>query len=585
MLHPHTETLIEMDSTIVGRIQGELTEKASGVFLWVILACRSLIQGFAAYDTPEELQQRLKELPPELNDLFKHILQRFEPRYCEHAAKLLCLCYHSTNMKDDHEHPHEALFTLGLALADADNLDITKPLQYKILSQEYQFAICKSLGARLRSRCCGLLEVRLVDCNTKPGFCQSRHLHHTDQTQDPIVESTVEFIHRSLFEFLQNPEVWNHEYLHIDAQFYPDAVLSRVNAHLLLASIHSLQCHRDPILYETIVFIIEESLLHLRKMDLKLKDGCTAFRRQALPCSVLEIVNSLKLLGLPLGKGGSANLSSPLDSLSYQLGILFSTSKISCTDVVAKLVCELSMETMLQHIDVSRYGDRSSPLLLHAIGMPLIQSMYILGNWELKYSQLIVKELILRGCDVNEVFVDHICAETTPWIQWLNQSPPNNYKTALEDSFVAEEFLSAGADIYGPVDRFKRPMTVSIGQRIFGNSLEEIDIDGEGGGFNLSHRFYEENLRCERSLRSSCERVRKLLRDRARQHEDNIDINPIPRMSSGWGCDEASGLKRRIVSALDFEENEYPSVAWEYQPKRRRACAELDAVNGNHELT
>ncbi|KAG6361984.1 hypothetical protein INS49_010213 [Diaporthe citri] len=47
-LHPHTETIIGMDSTIVDKIQGELTEKASGVFLWVILACRSLIQGFAA---------------------------------------------------------------------------------------------------------------------------------------------------------------------------------------------------------------------------------------------------------------------------------------------------------------------------------------------------------------------------------------------------------------------------------------------------------------------------------------------------------------------------------------------------------
>ncbi|KAI7776921.1 hypothetical protein LA080_004284 [Diaporthe eres] len=148
VLHPHTETLIVMDSTIVDKIQDELTERASGVFLWVVLACRSLIQGFAAYDSPEELQQRLKELPPELNDLFRHILQSFDPRYRDQAAMLLNLCYYSTSVNTDSGYPHKPLSTLGLALADADKLDVTKPLQYNEISQEERVrnASCWKLG-------------------------------------------------------------------------------------------------------------------------------------------------------------------------------------------------------------------------------------------------------------------------------------------------------------------------------------------------------------------------------------------------------------------------------------------------------
>ncbi|KAH6869681.1 hypothetical protein B0T10DRAFT_541623 [Thelonectria olida] len=54
----------------------QLIDKASGVFLWVILACRSIIDGFAAYDTISELASRVDELPPELEGMFRHMLER-----------------------------------------------------------------------------------------------------------------------------------------------------------------------------------------------------------------------------------------------------------------------------------------------------------------------------------------------------------------------------------------------------------------------------------------------------------------------------------------------------------------------------
>ncbi|KAK7991731.1 Heterokaryon incompatibility protein s [Apiospora saccharicola] len=59
----------------------DVAKKASGVFLWAIVACRSLIQGFEAFDYLNELRNRANEPPTMLEDVFEHILTRIEPCY------------------------------------------------------------------------------------------------------------------------------------------------------------------------------------------------------------------------------------------------------------------------------------------------------------------------------------------------------------------------------------------------------------------------------------------------------------------------------------------------------------------------
>ena len=91
--HPHIQDFMTMGPQVVQKILRDLVDKASGVFLWVVLACRSLLEGFAAFDYPEELQHRVDELPPELESLFHHMLRKIEPRYQVQAARLLKICY------------------------------------------------------------------------------------------------------------------------------------------------------------------------------------------------------------------------------------------------------------------------------------------------------------------------------------------------------------------------------------------------------------------------------------------------------------------------------------------------------------
>lgn len=575
VLHPHTETLIEMDSTIVDKIQGELTEKACGVFLWVVLACRSLVQGFAAYDTPEELQERLKELPPELNDLFRHILQRFDPRYREQAAKLLSLCYYSTDVNTESGYPHKPLFTLGLALADADKLDVTRPLQYNQISQGEMTRKCKLLEARLRSRCCGLLEIRLGDFGQC--FCQSHGFmnHFPGRPTCQIVDSTVEFIHRTMYEFLKTSGIWKHEYLQIhDRMFDPAAILWKVNAHLMLASIHRIRDHPDDH-YDSMAFNdFLASMKYLQEMDSKPQDLYTTLRVQVLLSAMLETAKILNLIV------STTDGERPwLRKVSGYFKKHSNTSKNGFSDLVAKLLCELGMETALQHVDISSYGDPSSPLLYHVIEKPLLKILFARGNYWPQCPS-IIRTLVARGCGVNEAFAGYPCSETTPWLHWLEKPPSNRYKTALIDTWLAQEFLKAGANVAGAVDRFQTPISTLIGRRILGTSQEGGNIEDEDGGFNRSHPFFKCDLGNEMALRFAYEGVRRMLRDGVRQCHEGSEVGSVPWPSPGNGWDEGSRLKRRCGESIQDDENAYSSTLGIPQTKRQRTCAHLDTEVG-----
>jgi hypothetical protein len=63
----------------------EIVTKASGVFLWVILVVRSLQTGLQNSDDLNDLKQRLEELPPELEALYKHMFARMDRLYRQQA--------------------------------------------------------------------------------------------------------------------------------------------------------------------------------------------------------------------------------------------------------------------------------------------------------------------------------------------------------------------------------------------------------------------------------------------------------------------------------------------------------------------
>ena len=65
----------------------KVLEKAQGVFLWVFLVVRSLVQGLRSGDTIPILESRLEELPDELDSLFRRMLDGVEKVYKQKSER------------------------------------------------------------------------------------------------------------------------------------------------------------------------------------------------------------------------------------------------------------------------------------------------------------------------------------------------------------------------------------------------------------------------------------------------------------------------------------------------------------------
>ncbi|KAM7205209.1 Prion-inhibition and propagation domain containing protein [Rhypophila sp. PSN 637] len=210
----------------------ELVEKSSGVFLWVILACRSLLSGFSDYDRISELKERMDELPPELEEMFKLMLNRINVRHRGQGAGLLRLCF------EFRKYGVGEMSAMGLALAD-DSQDFVA--YHRLLSIQERRELCEKLAGRLRSRCGGLLELTQRR-NLRPGpldrhkpcFCgASKGSQH-----EPIVDGRVEFMHRTVFEFLDSEGVWEFDCLRTK-QSYP-SIASELSLYGLLVAVQCL---------------------------------------------------------------------------------------------------------------------------------------------------------------------------------------------------------------------------------------------------------------------------------------------------------------------------------------------------------
>ena len=195
----------------------DVIAKASGVFLWVVLACRSILDGLDVGDDLPLLKIRVDELPPELEDLFRHMLAKVDLKWCEHAAKLIRLVFDNHARSDCDPIP-----MLGLALSDAEGLLAGAcELPETGMSSARKLARCRTMDTRLRSRCCGLLEAHRPGGNDDLWIC--RNLAPDD---DGLIHAQVVFIHRSVYEFLCNPSVWDLHALRIsDLSFNSHATL------------------------------------------------------------------------------------------------------------------------------------------------------------------------------------------------------------------------------------------------------------------------------------------------------------------------------------------------------------------------
>ncbi|KAI1096763.1 hypothetical protein F5B19DRAFT_4577 [Rostrohypoxylon terebratum] len=179
----------------------EVSQKASGVFLWVTLVVKSLLDGLRDGDTVDDLRARLLKLPPDLRALFQKILADLQPDYFEQASRIF-QAVRAAHLpwkridRLDHMFPNTMTFgeiresvdklpltLLSISFIDEDVQQALFIKHFYTLNRDEQIFQAERMRRRLYSRCKGLLEVPAFD---KRGL-----------------EVPVQYLHRTVKDFLE----------------------------------------------------------------------------------------------------------------------------------------------------------------------------------------------------------------------------------------------------------------------------------------------------------------------------------------------------------------------------------------------
>jgi len=185
---------IESYGSEVDSLAQHIGSRAQGVFLWVYLVVRSLVRGMRYKDTMADLQKRLNELPTDLEQYFRLMLDSIESIYRKRAARallVLCRSHGSTPiltfyfMDLEAEDPQYALRTLP-------------PPNEGLCELEFYKDQAERKAHQLIAQCGDLVHVSGTTTSS----------YSTSETPWSI---TTAFLHRSVADFLKTSEV--HEIL------------------------------------------------------------------------------------------------------------------------------------------------------------------------------------------------------------------------------------------------------------------------------------------------------------------------------------------------------------------------------------
>ncbi|KAH7070067.1 hypothetical protein FB567DRAFT_507528 [Paraphoma chrysanthemicola] len=199
--HPLMLSQIRKHPEKAPKLCSSLADKAEGVFLWVKLVVRLLIEGLEDGDDITELQARLKALPSGLKDLYSRMFEKMEGDHRKQGSVIFQLLKRWNDTVHEHQLP-------GLVLSYA----ICQPsaafdLAVEPLSDDDFDWTMSSVDKRIRSRCCGLLELRYDD-RTSTGQTAAIFSDQHTFIENEVGRSYVTYLHRTVAEFITTDEVW-----------------------------------------------------------------------------------------------------------------------------------------------------------------------------------------------------------------------------------------------------------------------------------------------------------------------------------------------------------------------------------------
>jgi hypothetical protein len=171
--------------------------KASGVFLWVFLVTESLIDGIGEREKLSELQKRLESLPSDLEHLFQKILDNLDFRRLDRASQLFQI----------HRASILPINLLQFSFADEDGIDLAMEMPCTTLSARDASSRAELMRGRIIAACRGLLDV---------GWDKN----------DALPTRVVNYLHRTVKDYFERPEIWAKVLRATDEGFNPDLRLA-----------------------------------------------------------------------------------------------------------------------------------------------------------------------------------------------------------------------------------------------------------------------------------------------------------------------------------------------------------------------
>ncbi|KAK6082668.1 hypothetical protein SCUP515_02423 [Seiridium cupressi] len=488
----HMQRLIRRSESQAIEIIKDRVEKSSGVFLWVVLTSKALLRGLEDGDRILELRQRVEDLPPELEQMFQHILERVPLRHRQQGLRMLKTCF--VNQQAGHR-----MTTLGLGLVDDYH---SSEIHLEVLTRQQKRHICEDTDRRLRSRCGGLLELeslkyddiclcdyvptdhdkRRSSNNSRDGKHGEGHSddsnHNCDNkssNHDDYIDTAVVFLHRSVFEFLSDKNTWALVGLSLpNDRYHASVVLSLSGLQLSWQSLH-LRCPNE----ELGSLFFEIGLTWAIRCERQHIPGRDLFFEHIQP--LIDIANQWKTPMLDMANGLPSNKIHDRHPDYKGFTVLLLAIEAGATQFVRK---HPDLLILVKH---DREICRCMPVLYHAIkGLEFNQGLRRQGT-----SVDTVRLLLGLGCNPNEPLV--FDRTDTPWRAWLDfVTKWVDELDRLEVLEIAEQFLQAGADPWPQIDVLDWLDRVFVQAETDRSNLDEVNPIDERSGAILKERA--ENL-------------------------------------------------------------------------------------------
>lgn len=208
--HPRMRDLSREEPVHSSELIEAIVSKASGVFLWVVIVVRNLLNGLRNRDDISDLRKRLLILPAELETLYTHMLGQVDQFYQERASRTFQIFRVLSGMRS--EGLMSSLF-IDIAITSTPETTISAVVE-PISSEEIQKRH-DHLDWHLKSHCAGLIEVPDVPVNFR-----CARPYHGYVREAP---GRVSYLHRTVQDFVESGPVQTWLARHTDGtEFEPN---------------------------------------------------------------------------------------------------------------------------------------------------------------------------------------------------------------------------------------------------------------------------------------------------------------------------------------------------------------------------